>query len=219
MTPLDTAFFDRDTLQVARALIGKFLVHHTPAGTLAGRIVETEAYLQDDPAFHGWHLVDHQTGLVQPTGRGYDLFRAPGTAYVYLIYGRYWLINVVTEREGIGAAVLIRALEPTHGIETMYRNRLVARRDCDLANGPGKLTQALGITSAEHRQDLTRPPLFFSDLEPGRSLPVDVSTRIGLTRGTELPYRFFIPGHPCVSPGVPSDIAAARRRIKKGFRS
>src|SRR5690606_33868440 len=103
-------------------LIGKWLVHETSDGVLAGRIVETEAYLQDDPAFHGWGLLDLQTGLLKPTGRGHDLFAAPGRAYVYLIYARYWLLNVVTEREGVGAAVLIRALEPLVGLDAMYAN-------------------------------------------------------------------------------------------------
>lgn len=218
MTPLPASYFDRPTLEVARDLLGKWLVHETAAGTLAGRIVETEAYLQDDPAFHGWNLVDRETGLVKPTGRGYDLFAAPGAAYVYLIYARYWLLNVVTEREGVGAAVLLRALEPTRGLEAMYTHRPHARRDCDLTSGPGKLTQALGITGAQHRSDLTRPPLYFADPEPGRAWEIAVSTRIGLTRGVELPYRFFVPGHPCVSPGVPSDLAAARR-AKKNLRS
>lgn len=219
LDPLPSAYFDRPTLDVARDLIGKWLVHETLAGVLAGRIVETEAYLQDDPAFHGWGLVDRETGLVRPTGRAYDLFAAPGKAYVYLIYARYWLLNVVTEREGIGAAVLIRALEPLHGIEQMYANRPHARRDCDLTSGPGKLTQALGIKGeTHHRRVLTAPPLYFADPEPDRAHEIAISTRIGLTRGTELPYRFFVPGHPCVSPGVPSDIAAARRRKRKPLR-
>ncbi len=212
--PLPRAYFDRPTLAVARDLIGVWLVHETPEGVLAGRIVETEAYVQDDPAFHGWNLVDHATGLVKPTGRGYDLFARPGQAYVYLIYAKYWLLNVVTEREGVGGAVLIRALEPTRGLDAMYANRPHARRDRDLTNGPGKLTQALGFDGAYHKVNLTRPPLYFADVEPDVAYPIETSTRIGLTRGVELPYRFFVLNNPYVSPGIPSDLAIARRKQK-----
>lgn len=216
LEPLPPAFFDRPTLGVARDLLGCWLVHETPEGVLAGRIVETEGYLQDDPAFHGWGLLDLQTGLLKPTGRGHDLFAPPGRAYVYLIYARYWLLNVVTEREGVGGAVLVRALEPVRGLDAMYRNRPLARRLCDLTSGPGKLTQAMGITNRQHGADLTRPPLYFARPETQPPGPVGVSARIGLTRGIELPYRFFVEGHPCVSPGLPSDIAAQRRKKSPG---
>ncbi|HYE57450.1 MAG TPA: DNA-3-methyladenine glycosylase [Rhodothermales bacterium] len=214
-SPLPRAYFDRPTLDVARDLVGRWLVHERNGTVLAGRIVETEAYTQDDPAFHGWGLVDLQTGLVRMEGRAYDLFGVPGTAYVYLIYGAYWLLNVVTEREGVGGAVLIRALEPVRGIEGMFARRPNARSLRDLCSGPGKLTLALGVTNAQHGQDLTRPPLYFADPEPEHHPEIATSSRIGITRGTELPWRFFVPDSPFVSPGVPSDLTAARRRATK----
>ncbi len=98
---LKPSFFARPTLEVARNLLGTLLVHEEPAGMrLVGRVVEVEAYTQDDPAFRSWGVVDAATGLVMPEGRGLDLFGKPGTAYVYLCYGRYWMLNVVTEPEG-----------------------------------------------------------------------------------------------------------------------
>jgi DNA-3-methyladenine glycosylase len=213
--PLPRAYFDRPTLEVARGLVGCWLVHETGGEVLAGRIVETEGYTQDDPAFHGWGLVDLQTGLVRMEGRAYDLFGVPGTAYVYLIYGAYWLLNVVTERAGVGGAVLIRALEPVRGLDAMFARRPQARTVRDLCSGPGKLAQALGVTNDQHGQDLTRPPLYFADPESDWQPEVATSSRIGITRGTEHEWRFFVPRSPFVSPGVPSDVAAARRRATK----
>jgi DNA-3-methyladenine glycosylase len=214
--PLGSDWFARPTLDVARELVGCRLVRMGPGVTRrVGRIVETEGYLQDDPAFHGWNAIDHATGLLKPEGRGRDLFVAPGRAYVYKIYGRYWLLNVVTEPEGIGGAVLIRAVEPVEGVEAMFEGRPNARGERDLGSGPGKLTQAMEIGASFHGAWLTRPPLFF--LPPDRAAgPLAVTTRIGLTRGVELEYRFFERDNPHVSPGTPSDIAAARRRKKKG---
>lgn len=217
--PLAADWFARPTLEVSRDLIGCRLVREDAGGgRRVGRIVETEGYLQDDPAFHGWNAIDHATGLLKPTGRGRDLFVAPGRAYVYKIYGRYWLLNVVTEPEGIGGAVLIRAVEPVDGIDAMYEGRPAARRDRDLGSGPGKLTQALGIGPEMHGADLTRPPLYFLPPEHPTGA-IDVTTRIGLTRGIELDYRFFERGNPHVSLGVPSDVAAARRRKRGAPRS
>ena len=214
MTPLPPDYFARPTLEVARDLIGKLLVHEHPEGRLVGRLVETEAYTQDDPAFHGWGIVDRETGLIKPDGRGYDLFGKPGKAYVYFIYYRYWLMNVVTEREGVGGAVLLRAVEPLEGLQSMWRRRPGVRRERDLASGPGRLTMAFDVDKRFHNEPLTRPPLYLAEPEEAESLPVATSSRIGITRGIELPWRFFVPGHPCVSPGVPSDVAAARRRLR-----
>lgn len=214
---LTTDFFDRPTLEVARALLGKLLVHDHPDGIrLVGRIVETEAYTQDDPAFHGWGIVDHQTGLIKPDGRGYDLFGKPGTAYVYLIYGMYWLLNVVTEREGIGGAVLVRAVQPIAGIDAMFGRRPAARSEIDLASGPGKLTQAFDIDREQHGTMLTEAPLYFAEDPDFPGCSIEASCRIGITRGIDLPWRFFIRDNPYVSPGVPSNIAAERRRKGRG---
>jgi DNA-3-methyladenine glycosylase len=214
--PLPASYFDRPTLIVAREMLGCLLVHEHPDGSrLVGRVVETEAYTQEDPAFHGWGIVDRETGLVKPEGRGFDLFGKPGTAYVYLCYGTFWLLNVVTEREGVGGAVLIRALEPLEGIAEMHDRRGV-ERERELASGPGKLTIAFGVDRRHHGTMLTDPPLYFAEGDPVTDAAV--TTRIGITRGVDLPWRFLERGNPHVSPGVPSDIAAARRRARQSGR-
>lgn len=215
---LPASYYDRPTLEVARDLIGKLLVREHPTGQrLVGRIVETEAYTQDDPSFHGWGIVDRETGLIKPDGRGYDLFTKPGTAYIYLIYARYWLLNVVTEREGVGGAVLFRAVEPLEGQSCMYERRDAALKDFDLTNGPGKLTQAFDIDKTLHRRSMTEGPLYVMAPKDDREWTVQTSSRIGITRGIDLPWRFFIPENPYVSPGVPSDVAARRRRRRRGM--
>ncbi|MDX1420074.1 MAG: DNA-3-methyladenine glycosylase [Rubricoccaceae bacterium] len=218
MTPLPPSFFARPTLEVAPDLLGALLVHDDPeAGRLAGRIVETEAYTADDPAMHGWKATFGPDGFVRPVGRAADLFAAPGTAYVYKIYRVHWLLNVVTEPEGTAGAVLIRGVEPVEGEATMAERRppsLSKRRD--LTNGPGKLTQAFGIDGAFHGADLTRPPLFFAEDEAsGQARSVGTSSRIGLSRGIERPYRFYVAGHPFVSPGEPSDGRVARKTKRR----
>ena len=207
MTPLDASFFTRPTLDVARDLLGRTLVHDAEAGRVAGRIVETEGYLADDPAMHGWRATYGENGVVLPQGRAADLFEPPGTAYVYLVYHSNWLLNVVTEPEGTAGAVLIRALEPVEGVPLMQQRRPASiRRERDLANGPGKLTQALGIDSRDwHGTDLTRPPLYFAAGEPVPDAGVARSARIGLNKGVELPYRYYLAGNAYVSPGIPSD--------------
>ena len=220
--PLPRDHFARPTLEVARDLLGAVLVHETEDGTLAGRVVETEAYLDDDPAMHGWKAA-FDGGRVVREGRVADLFVAPGTAYVYKVYYTNWLLNVVTEPEGRAGAVLVRALEPVEGEERMVLNRppSVTRRR-DLTNGPGKLTQALGIAepseaarSRFHGADLTAPPLY---LARGPAVPdarVARTSRIGLSRGVDLDYRFLIEGDPFVSPGVPSDVRRDRKTKKR----
>ena len=203
--PLPPAFFARSALEVAPDLLGKLLVHEHADGRLAGRIVETEAYTDTDPAMHGWRAVFGSDGRVLPQGRAADLFAAPGTAYVYRVYRVHWLLNVVCQPEGVAAAVLVRAVEPTEGAERMAKRRPAARRERDLTNGPGKLTQAFDIADAAfHGTDLTAPPLYFAD--DGAPAPaVETSTRIGLTRGVDKPWRYVVPGNAFVSPGVPSD--------------
>ncbi len=212
MRILTKNFYNRPTLEVARDLIGKHLVRILDDGTeLAGRIVETEAYTQDDPAFHGWGILDRETGLLKPEGRGRDLFGKPGTAYVYLTYGVHWLMNVVTEREGVGGGVLLRAAEPLEGLASMHERRAGARRDIDLANGPGKLARAFAIAGALHNTPFTEPPLYARDPDGEAPLVVETSRRIGITRGVELPWRFYAADNPYVSRGVPSDVAQARK--------
>lgn len=205
MDPLPTSFFDRPTVQVAQDLLGQHLVHdHPEAGRLVGRIVETEAYTEDDPACHASHLSkDPETGEISGQGRGRDLFAAPGTAYVYLIYGMHWLLNVVTEPAGTAGAVLIRAVEPTSGIEFMRETRGV-QRDADLTNGPGKLTDAFDVGEDFHQSALTQSPLYLAE---GRSVAeheVARSSRIGISKGVERPWRWYVVENPFVSKASPS---------------
>ena len=222
--PLPRSFFARPTLAVARDLLGALLVHETDAGRLAGRVVETEAYRADDPAMHGWKATFGDDGRVLPRGRAEGLFAAPGTAYVYKVYYTHWLLNVVTEPEGEAGAVLVRAVEPVEGEEAMTENRGTAlKRARDLTNGPGKLTQALGIAEAPdavrsrfHGADLTAPPLYFAEGDVLADAAVATSSRIGLSRGVRLPYRFYVAGHPYVSPGEPSDVRVARKTRRSG---
>lgn len=179
-----------DTAALARFLLGTILVHDLPEGRVAGRIVETEAYLPlVDPASHAYR---------GPTQRNRSMFLTRGFAYVYLIYGVQYCLNVTSEGKGIGAAVLIRALEPLEGMEIMRKRRRV-ERERDLTRGPGRLAQALGIGPAGDGVDLCAGgPL---RLAHGRVADVDVatSTRIGLTKAAELPLRFYVRGNAFVS--------------------
>ena len=190
---LPREFYDRPTLTVAKELLGKVLVHRTPAGDAAGMIVETEAYIgEDDPACHA---------APGPTRRNAPLYGPPGFAYVYLNYGIHYLVNAVTEADGHPAAVLIRALAPVDGIRLMEKRRAPDGRHIDssgLCRGPGNLTRALGITLTENLNDLVSSPLVIEDR--GHA-PADVSwgPRIGITVGVEKPWRCWITGHPAVS--------------------
>ena len=194
---LPREFYNRPTLTVARALLGKVLVHRTPEGVASGMIVETEAYIgEDDPACHA---------APGPTRRNAPLYGRPGMAYVYLNYGIHYLVNAVTEAEGRPAAVLIRALDPIDGIDLMRRRRglprtaySVPRTSASLCRGPGNLTRALGITLSENLLDLSHSTLTVED----RGLPagrVSSGPRIGIRVAVERPWRFWIGGHPAVS--------------------
>lgn len=194
---LPQSFYDRPTLVVAEDLIGKVLVHESRGCRVAGIIVEAEAYIgEDDPACHA---------APGPTPRNAPLYGLPGRAYVYLNYGIHYLVNAVTEAEGRPAAVLIRALDPIEGIETMARRRgWVASRVQDvearagLCRGPGNLTVALAIGPSRNRADLVAGPLRIEDY---RIAPPGVrrSPRIGIRVGTDQPWRFSWPGHAAVS--------------------
>jgi DNA-3-methyladenine glycosylase len=182
---LEEDFFDRSVHAVARDLVGCRLFFDGVGGT----IVETESYERDDPACHAY------VGL---TDRTRVLFGPPGRAYVYLSYGIHSLLNAVAEPEGEAAAVLIRALEPTAGLERMRQRRGLHHPDAALCSGPGKLTEALGITLAENDTDFTRDPFLL--LGPDGDPPsVVAAPRIGITKATDRPWRFCAASNPFVS--------------------
>jgi DNA-3-methyladenine glycosylase len=186
MRRLSRSFFDRPTLEVAPALLGKHLVHHvTPEIRLIGRIAEVEAYLDDDPASHSFR------GL---TPRNAPMFGPPGMSYVYFIYGMYFCFNIVTEKKGKAGAVLIRAVQPLEGIEWMQSQRGHAPLK-SLANGPGKLCQAMGITKAYNGLDLcTREAkLYVVDAPVVPLLEILTGPRIGIKDAKHQPWRFWLP--------------------------
>jgi DNA-3-methyladenine glycosylase len=191
--PLPRKFFARPVVTVARDLLGHLLVHQTPQGRTVGRIVETEAYRgADDPASHAYRLTPRSRIMAGP----------PGIAYVYFTYGNHFCLNVVTGREGVAAAVLLRALEPLEGIALMAARRGVnVRGEADLrslASGPGRLTQAMGITRMHNGWDLTRPPLLIADGRPGRRR-IATGPRVGIRRAVDRPWRFILRDNPFVS--------------------
>jgi len=195
-TILPLSFYTKDTVSVAKALLGAYLVHDSPEGRTVGRIVESEAYLFDgDPACHA-----HRG----KTKRNAAMFGPPGHAYIYFVYGMYYCFNVVTAPEGVGEAVLIRALEPVAGLPLMQQRRGTPDAKA-LCSGPGKLVQAMGMT-----QELNGCPLYrgtltvrSSDSFPREraSAPEEVvaTTRIGITKAAALPLRFCLKGNPFVS--------------------
>ena len=197
MPVLSRDFYARPTLDVARALIGKVLVHHTSAGLASGVIVETEAYIgESDPACHA---------APGPTTRNAPLYGRPGIAYVYLNYGIHYLANAVTESEGSPAAVLIRALEPLEGEMLMRRRRARgtgrSARDftaAELCRGPGNLTRALGITLRQNLSDLTASALRIED-RGLRARDVAWTPRIGINVGVEWEWRCVAVGSDALS--------------------
>jgi len=184
-------------VEAAQALVGCTVAH----GATAGVIVETEAYHETEPACHAW---------VGVTARTEVLFGAPGAAYVYRSYGIHALLNVVVEPPGTGAAVLLRALEPLDGVAAMRARRRVAR-DVDLCNGPGKLTQALGVELEHDGTDLRAGPVRLGPPPPGWEAPRLVAgPRIGITKAVELRWRFCAAGSPHVSRPWPAGLRVAR---------
>lgn len=186
--PLDAGFYSQDTIQVAKELLGCKLVHNSPEGITSGIIVETEAYMQiGDPACHA------SRGM---TKRNQVMFGPPGKAYVYFTYGMHYCFNVVTNAEGVGDAVLIRALEPGDGIELMQQRRQ-RERPLDLCSGPAKLVQAMGITKEHNGSSLIQGPI---SIYPGIKVEdIVTTTRIGIKEGAELPLRFYIAGNKFIS--------------------
>jgi len=178
--PLPREFYERDTVQVSRDLLGKILVH----GRAAGVIVETEAYVGGDD------LASHSSRGLTP--RTKVIFGPPGHAYVYFIYGMYECLNLVAEPEGQPGCVLIRALDPICGVATMFRRRPAARKVEDLASGPGKLTLAMNITRAQNGRDVTRGPLVVRKWKREPPVEIEVTPRIGISKCADLPLRFLI---------------------------
>lgn len=186
---LPRAFFARDPVTVAPELLGKVLVG--PNGS--GRIVEVEAYDGgEDPGSHAFR---------GPTPRTKVMFGPPGHLYVYFSYGMHWCANIVCRDEGRAAAVLLRALEPLTGIERMRAARPTARRDRDLCRGPARLCAALGVDGALDGIDLLAPGAPVTVLDDGAGAPdaTVVTTRVGLSRGEDLPWRWYVAGDPNVS--------------------
>ena len=196
MSPaLDADFFARSVHEVARDLIGCTLLY----GECGGVIVETESYERDDPACHAY---------VGRTTRNEVLFGPPGRAYVYLSYGIHNLLNAVAEPDGQAAAVLIRALEPTVGVEQMRRRRGM-RPEEELCSGPGKLTEALGVGLSENGASLGAAPFAVLPREGRwREVGIETGQRIGITTATELPWRFGAAGSRFVSRPWPAARAA-----------
>jgi DNA-3-methyladenine glycosylase len=176
--PLQRAFFSRSVHEVAPELIGATLL----VGGVGGIIVEVEAYHHTDPAAHSFR---------GPTARNMVMFGPPGFAYVYRSYGIHWCVNFVCEKEGSASAVLIRALQPSHGIPAMRRRRGL-HDERSLCSGPGKLTEALAITHAHNGLPLDAPPIAVH----ARSEKPEIAAgaRIGITRAVELPWRYGLKG-------------------------
>ncbi|HEX3690811.1 MAG TPA: DNA-3-methyladenine glycosylase [Solirubrobacteraceae bacterium] len=189
------AFFARPVLEVARDLVGCVVTH----GDTAGVIVETEAYHESEAACHAYVGVTPRTRVI---------FGPPGRAYVYFSYGMHWMLNAVCESDGVGAAVLIRALEPIEGLDHM-RERRGQEAVRQLCSGPGKLTQALGIGPELNDSDLLRGPVRFSDRPRAwRDVGVDIDVRVGITKAADLPWRFLAAGSRFVSRPVRRAAAA-----------
>jgi DNA-3-methyladenine glycosylase len=197
LSSLDPAFYGRPVVEVAQDLLGCVVTH----GGTAGVIVETEAYHDSEPACHAF---------VGFTARTETLFGPPGMAYVYRSYGIHALLNAVCEPEGVGAAVLIRALEPLAGIELMRERRGLDRLE-DLCSGPGKLTQALGIELSENGTDLSRGPVRIGPPAPGwEEVDYVAAPRVGITKAAELPWRFCATRSRSVSRPWPPELRARR---------
>lgn len=189
--PLSRQFYARDTIEVARDLLGKILAREISGKRLAGMIVETEAYrANDDPASHAYRGI---------TKRNKVMFGEPGHAYVYFTYGNHFCLNVTAKDSLPAGAVLIRAVEPLEGIDVMLRNRNVDRVT-DATSGPGKLTKAMNITKEQNGMDVCQAgELYVRSSERVKRFKIGSSSRIGIANGTDKQWRFFINGNIYVS--------------------
>ena len=202
VAPLPRAFYARPTLDVAHDLIGKTLLRRTPEGLTSGVIVETEAYVGAiDPAAHAYR---------GKTKRNQTMFGPPGHTYIYFTYGMHYCMNAVTQPEGEAAAVLIRALEPRVGVTLMQARRGPRIPDRDLARGPGRLCQALALTTADDGADLLGDALWIAETPglPAGALTIATMPRIGVSRAADWPWRFVVVGSRYVSAkGVRVEVA------------
>ncbi len=196
---LDRFFYERDTEEIAKTLLGKDLVHDSSEGKTVGKIVETEAYLgKDDPAAHTYE--DTRTDRTEV------MFGPPGHAYVYLIYGMYHCFNVVTGEEGEPEAVFIRALEPIKGVKLMQKRRdiddISGSKRYDLTNGPGKLCMAMDIDKSLIGEDLREDELFISESKEDQDFQIEEAKRINIDyadEAAEWKLRYYISENPYVS--------------------
>ena len=198
---LNRDFYSRDTLTVAKELLGTILVHNIDGQMLTGKIVETEAYLGvTDKAAHAYGG--------RRTKRVETMYGPPGTAYVYIIYGMYHCLNIITVKEGVPEGVLIRGIEPLENIDQMAINRfqkpyeeLTKYQKRNLTNGPGKLSMAFNINKTLDKEDLCKDRLYLRESQDG-NFNIIQTTRIGIDYAEEaknFPYRFYIEGNPYVS--------------------
>ena len=188
---LDRSFYDRPTIDVAPDLLGKVIVHKVAGQIVAARIVETEAYLgKGDLAAHSSRGRTTSTRVI---------FGPPGHAYIYLCYGQYECLNLITEPDDRAGCVLIRAAEPLLGIDEIQRRRPNAQRPRDLTSGPGKLTLALGITRLRNGDDVTRGALTVRAMLRPKPFEIVTTTRVGISVSRDLPCRFYIKDNDFVS--------------------
>ena len=194
--PLPESFYQPSAAKVAPALLGHFLIRRTVEGICGGAIVETEAYLSDDPACHGFG---------RETPRNRTMYGPPGRAYVYFIYGNHYCFNTVCHRTGVAEAVLVRAIEPLFGLELMRERRKVTK-EFELTNGPAKFCEAmqidrqhdaLNICTAESSLFVARNPAL-KRFRQDRA-PLITTTRIGISKAADLPLRFYLAGSSFIS--------------------
>ncbi|MFO8191249.1 MAG: DNA-3-methyladenine glycosylase [Bacillota bacterium] len=192
MQLLGENFFGRETVEVARDLLGHFLCRESAEGLVSGIIVETEAYLSNnDPACHAAR---------GKTSRNAVMFGLPGMAYVYFIYGNHYCFNVVTGQEGVGEAVLVRSVEPVDGLPLIVARRGQAVSKTNLTNGPGKLCQAFDVDSSFNGHDLREKPLYLGlNKTVSQYRPVKTTTRIGLSVAQDKPLRYVVTGNAYLS--------------------
>ena len=185
----DQKFFDVPTIELAQNLLGKILVKEMDGKITSGIIVETEAYLKNDPASHSFS---------RRTKRNVVMFEKPGLAYVYFTYGMYYCFNITSGKKGDGEAVLIRALEPVKGLDIMIKRRRIDILQ-KLCNGPAKLAIAMGIDKNDYGKNLITNNIYLEMNTCEEKIEIIKTTRIGIKKGLELPYRFYIKGNIFVS--------------------